>query len=85
MCACTVTPCAFATVRGCGGGGQTIGAGESEGVNGSSAPAPATKLHGAERGRGKQVSGYQLVKQTPKQRVLLYFDEILVGTLSYKK
>lgn len=83
MCACTVTPCVFATVRGCGGAGQTIGAGESEGVNGSSAPAP--KLHGAERGRGKQVSGYQLVKQTPKQRALLYFGETLVGTLPYQK
>lgn len=53
------------------------GAAASQEVPGS-ARAPA-------RLRGESRSPRQLVQQTPKQRVALYFDELLADTLPYEK
>lgn len=61
-------------LRGAAGPRQTMGAGGEQG-GGGGLPVPPRP--------GKQVTPYQLGKQTPKQSVGLDFDE--PDTLSYKK
>jgi len=51
-------------------------------VKGGSAHTPRPGCAGS---GGKQVTPYQLVKQMPKERMVLYFDEPLADTLSDKK
>lgn len=71
-----VRPCTNSVCKGSAGPRQTMGAAGEHGGRGGSARAPPPRP-------GKQVTPYQLGKQTPKQSVGLDFDE--PDMLSHKK